>query len=537
MSKHGVLSFKPQLRLEWQVQDDQNETKQLDHSASLGDSITSSTRIRFSVNIRKAKAMATVTNDLIRLYAESDALSIGELVRSKQVKASEVIETAIHLVEQLNPDLNAVVIKTFDLARSMNSTPGEGPFAGVPYLLKNLGTMWKDTPLTFGTSYLKDFVCTDNSEIVRKMQASGLVPVGRSNTPEYGWCITTEPRLYGPTVNPWNPAITPGGSSGGSAAAVAARLVPIADASDGGGSIRVPASCCGVVGLKPSRGRLSYGPHDADLWFGCIYFLCNSRTVRDTAAYLDVVAGNLPGDPYYAPRPATSWLLGLSERPRPLKIGYMLSAPWGETFAPEVKAAMENAFKLFASLGHTVEEYDMKTDLEAAWWRYNDIIAVETSTEFSQHAKFVGRPAEETDLQPFNWSMLQYAKTLSATQYSASIAAVRKAGQSISTELSTYDVFVTPTLTQLPRPVGYWSMEDGNRERYLARWSDAAFMFAHNISGLPAMSVPLGMASDNRPIGIQLVGRRGDEATLLRLAAEAEEADPWIQRRPQICAI
>lgn len=480
----------------------------------------------------------TVTHDLIRLYGETDALGIGELVRSRQVKASEIVETAIHLVERLNPALNAVVIDTFDLARSLGSgAVGDGPFAGVPFLLKNLGTMWKGTPLTFGTPYLKDFVCPDNSEIVRKLQASGLVPLGRSNTPEYGWCITTEPRLYGPTVNPWNPTITPGGSSGGSAAAVAARLVPLADASDGGGSIRVPASCCGVVGLKPSRGRLSYGPHDADLWFGCIYFLCNSRTVRDTAAYLDVVAGNLPGDPYHAPRPATSWLSGLNERPRPLSIGYTLTAPWGEPLAPEVKAAVENAVALFAGLGHRVEEYDMKTDLQAAWWRYNDIIAVETFTEFAQHAAFVGRPPEETDLQPFNWSMLQYAKTLSATQYSASIGAVRKAGQSIAAELATYDVFLTPTLTQPPRPVGYWSMEDGDRERYLARWSDAAFMFSHNISGLPAMSVPLGMADDDRPVGIQLVGRHGDEATLLRLAAQAEEADPWSRRRPRICAI
>jgi len=481
--------------------------------------------------------MTTVTDDLVRLYAESDALGIGELVRGGQIKASEVVETAIHLLERLNPQLNAVVIETLDLARSVGCDPGEGPFAGAPFLLKNLGTMWKGTPLTSGTPYLKDFVCPDDSEIVRKLRASGLAPLGRSNTPEYGWCITTEPRMYGPTVNPWNPSITTGGSSGGSAAAVAERLVPVADASDGGGSIRVPASCCGVVGLKPSRGRLSYGPHDADLWFGCIYFLCNTRTVRDTAAYLDVVAGNLPGDPYHAPRPAVSWLSGLSERPRRLRIGYTLKAPWGEPFAPEVEAAVKNAAALFSNLGHIVEEYDMKTDLQAAWWSYNDIIAVETSTEFTQHARFVGRPPEESDLQPFNWSMLQYARTLSATRYSASIAAVRKAGQAICVELSPYDVFVTPTLTQPPRAVGYWSMEDADRERYLARWSDAAFMFAHNISGLPAISVPLGMADGDRPIGIQLVGRHGDEATILRIAAEAEEAEPWIQRRPEVCAI
>jgi len=479
----------------------------------------------------------TVTDDLVHLYATSDGLAIGELVRNKQIKASDIIETAIHIAERLNPKLNAIVIETFDLARKMSATPGEGPFAGVPFLLKNLGTLWKDTPLTFGTPYLKDYICPENSEIVRKVQASGVIPIGRSNTPEYGWCITTEPRLYGPTVNPWNSAITPGGSSGGSAAAVAARIVPIGDASDGGGSIRVPASCCGVVGLKPSRGRVTYGPQAADMWFGCIYFLCNTRTIRDMAAYLDVVSGNLPGDPYYAPRPDKSWLAGLQDRPRPLRIGYTLTAPWGAPMAPEVKAVIENALKLFESLGHVVEEHAIKTGLEAAWWRYNDIIAVETFTEFTQHAKFVGRSPAETDLQPFNWSMLQYAKTLSATDYSASIGAVRKAGQDIATELSGYDVFVSPTLTQPPRPVGYWSMEDGNRERYLARWSDAAFMFSHNISGLPAMSIPLGIANGNIPIGVQLVGRHGDEATILGLAAQAEKAAPWIERKPSVCAI
>lgn len=477
------------------------------------------------------------TRDLLSLYAESDALALGEHVRSGRVKASELVETAIGLVEKLNPELNAVIIETFDLARSLAANPAPGPFSGVPFLLKNLGTMWAGTPMTSGLRYLEDYVCSYNSEIARRMAGSGLLPIGRSNTPEYGWCIATEPRLYGRTRNPWNADVTPGGSSGGSAAAVAARIVPIADASDGGGSIRVPASCCGVVGLKPSRGRVSYGPVEADMWFGCIYFLCNSRTVRDTAAFLDVVAGNLPGDPYVLPRPETGWLSQLSKPARRLKIGFTLTAPWGQAFAPDVKAEVERAVRLFEGLGHSVEEYNLQTDLEETWWRYNDIIAVETSTEFAALAEWAGRPPVEEDLSPFNWSMLEYAKTLSANGYSASIGAVRKAGRKIATELDAYDVFVTPTLTQPPRPVGYWSMEERNRETYLARWSDAAFMFAFNVSGLPAMSVPLGMSAKGTPIGVQLVGRHGDEATILRLAAQAEEAEPWIGRRPQICAM
>ena len=197
--------------------------------------------------------MAHVTDDLRKLYVESDALAQAELVRRGEVPASELVETAIEMIEKVDPKLNAVVIRTFDIARQVAKNPGSGPFAVVPFLLKNIGSMWKDTPLTAGLGYLKDFVCDRDSEMSRRMKASGLALLGRTNTPEYGWCITSEPKLYGPTVNPWNPNVTAGGSSGGSAVAVASRMVPIAEASDGGGSIRVPASCNGVVGLKPSR--------------------------------------------------------------------------------------------------------------------------------------------------------------------------------------------------------------------------------------------------------------------------------------------
>jgi len=481
--------------------------------------------------------MANVTPDLIQLYANSDGLGLAERIRNKEVSAPEIAETAITVIGEINPQINAMVIDTFDMARGLSQNLGDGPFAGVPYLLKNLITAWKGTPLTSGTPYLKNYVCPEDSEIGRKIRASGLIPFGRSNTPQCGWCITTENSMYGNTVSPWNPDITPGGSSGGAAASVAARMVPIADASDWGGSIRIPASCCGVVGLKPSRGRISYGPQDADILFGCAYLLANTRTVRDTAAYLDAIAGNLPGDPYHAPRPDKSWLAGLSDAPRKLRIGYTLKQGWNEPFAPEVRQAVEDALRLFESMGHTLEEYDIKTNLQAAWWAYNDIIAVGTVLDFKHyHENVMGRYVREDELEPFNWTMLQYGKTLSAADYMVSIDRVRRAGQAICTELAPYDVFVTPTLTQLPRPPGYFSMQDGHRERYLDRWSDSAFMFSHNLSGLPGMSLPLGLANGNIPIGIQIVGRHGDEATLLRLAAQAEEAAPWIDRKPAICA-
>lgn len=480
--------------------------------------------------------MGIITEDLIQLYAESDALALADHVRKGRISAAEAVETAIVLVERLDPKLNAVVIRTFEIARQAAAKPVDGPFAGVPFLLKNIGSMWKGTPLTAGLACLAGYVCDADSEMSRRMRDSGLAVIGRANTPECGWSITTEPRLYGPTVNPWNGSITAGGSSGGSAAAVAARIVPIAEAADGGGSIRVPASCCGIVGLKPSRGRITYGPLDADVWNGNVATLCNSRSVRDTAAFLDAIAGGLPGDPYVAPRPQRSWLSAMDESPQALKIGFTLSAPWGEPLARDVRESVQNVLRNFERLGHAIEEHCIQTDLEAAWRRYNDLVAVEAAGDCDRWAGILGRPIGSDDLSPFNATMVAYGRAMPAAQFAASLLATRKAGQTIACELDRFDAFVTPTLTQPPRPVGYWSMEEPNRERYLARWSDAAFMFAFNISGLPAISIPAGATANNAPIGVQIVGRHGDEATILQLARHIEVALPWIDRRPGVCA-
>jgi amidase len=480
--------------------------------------------------------MTTTTPDLLRLYAESDALRLAELVKTRQVSSSELVEAAISTIDSLNPKLNAVVIETFDLARQMATQASGGPFAGVPFLLKDIGSMWEGTRLTAGLAYRKDFVCGFDSEMVRRIKAAGFILLGRTNVPENGWCIATEPRLYGPTLNPWNTAVTPGGSSGGSAAAVASRMVPIAEGTDGGGSIRVPASCCGLVGLKPSRGRITYGPADVEIWFGSVFFFALTRTVRDTAAYLDATAGTLPGDPYTPPLPAKSWLDGIGDRPRRLRIGFTLTTPWGPEFAPEVARAVKETAVLLESLGHNVEEYDLTTDLGSAWLDYNRMNSVQTVLEFDELAKTIGRQVEESDLVPLNWSMLERGRSLSASEYAASVSAIRKANQRIQMELHPYDVFLTPTLTQLPRPVGYWDMNEADFDRYNAKWTDAAFMFAFNLSGLPAMSVPATWTEEQIPVGVQFVGRYGDEATILGLAAQVEEARPWLTRRPGVCA-
>jgi amidase len=453
-----------------------------------------------------------VTADLKQLYAESDALALADLVKRRQVTASELVETAIARIEELDPQLNAVVIRTFDIARSAAADP-RGPFAGVPFLLKNIGSMWKGTPLTNGFGYLKDFVCDYDSELSRRIKAAGFLLLGRTNTPEGGWCIATEPRFYGSTKNPWNPAVTPGGSSGGAAAAVAARIVPLAEGSDGGGSIRVPSSCCGLVGLKPSRGRITYGPQVADVWHGSVMTFAITRTVRDAAAYLDAVAGNLVGDPYVPPTPKTSW---------------------GEPLAPEVRETLLATLRLFESLGHIVEEHDLGVDLHAAWQHYNVFNAVEMVVEYDELGRAIGRPATAGDMMPINWALFEYGRSLSATDYARAIGAVRTATMRIAQDLAPFDVFLTPTLTQLPRPVGYWSMEETDLPAYLERWSDAAYMFAFNLSGLPAMSVPVAITPDNIPVGMQLVGRYGDETTLLRLARQMEDELQWQKRRPPI---
>ncbi len=479
----------------------------------------------------------TTTPHLVQTYADSDALGLAEMVRRKEVTSAELTDIAISLIEALDPNLNAVVIRAFDQARARAAQPaGDGPFAGVPYLLKNIGSECEGLPMTAGLDYRKDYVSTADSEMVRRIKASGLTILGRTNVPENGWCIATEPRYHGPTLNPWSPAVTPGGSSGGAAAAVASRMVPMAEGTDGGGSIRVPASCCGLVGLKPSRGRITYGPEVVDIWFGSVYFFALTRTVRDTAAFLDATAGTLPGDPYTPPVPDRSWLAGLADRPKRLKIGFTPTTPWGPAFAPEVSRAVEETAALLAELGHDVEEHPFRTDLEGPWSNYNQMNAVQTVLDFEDLGRTLGRSVRESDLNAFNWALLQRGRSLSATQHAASVTAMRKVNQRIQMELAPYDIFLTPTLTQPPRPVGYWDMNDPDVDRYNAKWSDAAFMFAFNVSGLPAVSVPATWTSADVPIGVQLVGRYGDEAGILGVAAQMEQARPWIGRRPAICA-
>lgn len=481
--------------------------------------------------------MATVTGDLLRLYVGSDALDLAARVRRQEVTPAELLDAALIVIDRVNPRLNAVVHRLEEMARAqvVAGVDLAASFAGVPYLLKELATMWQGAPLTNSCAWLSHAKAPADSEAVRRIKAAGFVLVGKSNAPENGWAITTEPKLYGATHNPWRDDVTPGGSSGGAAAAVAAGLVPIAEASDGAGSIRVPASCCGVVGLKPSRGRVTLAPF-GDYWYGGAYFLCVSRTVRDTAAYLDALAGALPGDAYTPPTPAEPWQALAERAPTRLRVGFTVTPPDGGPIDPEAVAAVRNTARTLERLGHAVEEHDMALDGAAAWRTYTHMTPVETAAAFDALEPLAGRPVTAADVEPVTWAVIERGRSISAVQHAQDVLALRVLSRQIAADLLPYDVFLTPTLTQKPRPLGYWDMSEPDLDRYNAKWTDAAFMFPFNLSGLPALSLPLHWSADGLPMGVQLVGRYGDEATVLAVARVLEQEMPWRDRRPPVHA-
>lgn len=476
----------------------------------------------------------TITPALVETYANSDGLALAELVHRKEISPSELVECAITKIEQLNPRLNAVVHKLYDMGREAAKTVDTAsPFAGVPYVLKELASAWTGAPMTNASSYLKDVIAPFDTVATERIRKAGFLLVGKSNAPENGWSISTEPRLYGRTNNPWKDGVTAGGSSGGTAAAVASRMVPIGEASDGAGSIRVPASCCGVVGLKPSRGRVTLAPF-GDYWHGGAYFLCNSRSVRDTAAYLDALAGALPGDTYTPPTPDKSWLELSRNAPKKLRVGFTVTPNNGTAIDPEVEAAVMAAVKALGDAGHDVEEHSMALDGAAAWKTYTAMTLAEAAGGWDVLAQFAGRPVSEADVEPITWAIIERGRAMKATELAAHIEALRLLGRAVTADLHPYDVYVTPTLTQLPRPMGYYDMSMTDIDDYNALWSDAGFMFPFNFSGKPAISLPLGQSRDGVPIGVQLVGRYGDEATILAASTQLEQLMPWSERRPPI---
>jgi amidase len=469
-------------------------------------------------------------------YRKHDAMALAQLIASREVTAEEVLQAAIARAEAINPAINAIVHKQYDKARrAIASGLPQGPLAGVPYLIKDLAFLDTGEPATLGSSLFKDFIADHDSAYVARCKAAGLVIMGRSSTPEFGLNPNTEPRLFGSCRNPWNLEHSAGGSSGGAAAAVSAGILPVAHATDGGGSIRIPAAQCGLFGLKPSRGRMSLGPDTGEGWGGLSIGHVVSRSVRDSAVMLDCTGGLVPGDPYTAPPPpAGGFLAVLNQPPRRLRIALMLKDHRGASLHPECEAAVKAAAKLCESLGHIVEEADPGIDLIALRPMNATIAATNTARALTLRWKVLGREPNPADIEAATWAVYERGRGISAIDYVGAIAAAHAAGRKMGNFLSTYDVILSTVLAGPPPKLGYFD-QNGDVQTFVDRVNTYLGVTpVHNATGTPAMSVPLHWTADGLPVGVHFAGRYGEEATLLRLAAQLEEAQPWFDRVPRI---
>jgi amidase len=468
-----------------------------------------------------------------------DATEQAALVRNGSVSAGELVDQAIARIERLNPTLNAVIFELFDRARAAAAGDlPDGPFKGVPLLLKDLGAELAGTPFCEGTAFAGDYHSTVDQELTRRFLAAGFVVCGKTNTPEFGILPTTEPQRFGPSRNPWNTAHSTGGSSGGSAAAVASGMVPVAHANDGGGSIRIPASCCGLVGLKPTRARVSTAPQYGDLMGGLVAEHVVTRSVRDSAAILDAVAGPVPGDPYWAPpRRGTSFAAAVGAAPKGLRVAVLTASPTGSEVHPDCVRATEQTAALCESLGHHLEPATLDVDGDAFTEHFINVWAAGNAWTLLDWERRVGRAAAEEDVEPLTWSLVQLGLSLNSGQYLRSMQELQKMTRQIAQYFEGIDVLLTPTLGEPPAPLGTFDSPPGEPLTGLFRAAAyVPFTPPFNVTGQPGISLPLHWNDEGLPIGVQFVGRFGDEETLLSLAGQLETAAPWADRRPPVCA-
>jgi amidase len=471
-------------------------------------------------------------------FAALDATAQAELVRRKEVKPIELVEAAIARIERLNPELNAVITPMFDLARkaASGSLP-EGPFTGVPFLLKDLLASYGGVPTSWGSAFARDYVPDHDSELVARHKKAGLVILGKTNTPEYGLLPTTEPHAFGPTRNPWNTNHSTGGSSGGSAAAVASGMVPFAHGNDGGGSIRIPASCCGLFGLKPTRARNPMGPDVGDALGGLVVEHALTRSVRDSAALLDATSGPDVGDPYFAPPQERPNIEEVGDDPGKLRIAFTSKTSGGTPVHADCIAGMEDAAKLCADLGHYVEEAAPPLADESVTRAFMIVFAAGDIETMDALGLLMGKEPAENDVEPLTWALAGMARSATAPQYLLSTTLLQRYSREVARFFIDYDVLLTPTLAEPPLPLGSLEDQPGNPLYGLIRAAAyVPYTPLCNITGQPAMSVPLYWNADGLPIGSHFVGSFGDEATLFRLAAQLEAARPWADRRPPVWA-
>jgi amidase len=482
-----------------------------------------------------------VTEDLARL----DATAQAELVRIGEVSPEELTQAAIDRAERLNPELNAIIHPLYEqgLEASRGELP-DGPFQGVPFLFKDLGAGLAGQPMHMGMKGLKeaDFRLPVDTFLGARFRDAGLVTIGKTNTPELGIVPTTEPEAYGATHNPWDLGRSPGGSSGGSAAAVAAGIVPIAHANDGGGSIRIPASCCGLVGLKPSRGRTSLGPLIGDVMSGLTVEHVVSRSVRDVAQALDATHGPAPGDPYVAPEPLRPYMEELGADPGSLRIAVLTEAigvPRIEV-QPAVVAATREAAKMLEDLGHKIDEdvpqvdpsFDLIETFLTRWYAGQTEI-------IDQFGILLGRELGPDDVEPLTWAMAEEGRRRHSGQYLAAVSQHQAIARMIGIWFDQgHDLLLTPTMGEVPPPLGSFATDPDDALNTIHRGEQtAAFTALINATGQPAISLPLGWSEEGLPIGVQLVAPLGREDILLRVASQLEQAHPWADRLPQTFSV
>ncbi len=471
-------------------------------------------------------------------YDNYDAVGLAALVAAGDVSATELLDEAIDRTERMNGEINAVSLKHYDEARaSIDAGLPDGPLRGVPFLLKDLHLQLTGTITTFGSGLFKDFKADHDSTLTARYKAAGLVIFGKTNTPEFGLTCTTEPRLFGPSKNPWDLTKSTGGSSGGAAAAVAAGILPAANASDGGGSIRIPASACGLVGLKPTRGRTPMGPDRGEGWAGQSISHVVSNTVRDTAAFLDATCGMAPGDPYTAPDQKRPFGQDVGRNPGKLRIAFHTKRPDGTEADAEVVQAVHAAAKHCEALGHSVEEATVAVDPAQMGTAQLLLIASNIAATVDGRLAALGREIQQGDLETNTLAMAEIGRTVSATDYVNSTLFMHTLGRRFAAFHETYDVYLAPTLATPPVPLGTLDMMSDDTDNYVEQlrlFCPYTAMF--NMTGQPSISLPLHWSKAGLPVGSMFTAKFGDEHTLLALAAQLEEAAPWAGKRPPLHA-
>jgi amidase len=490
-------------------------------------------------------------------YATYDGLGLAELVRKGEVQPAELVEEAIRRIERVNPQVNAVIEKMYDRASAAVAAGlPDGPFRGVPFLIKDIMADYAGVPSTQCCRFLRDYRPDHDSEIVKCHKAAGLVTLGKTNAPELGLLPVTEPELFGPTLNPWDLARTPGGSSGGSAAAVAAGMVPLAHGNDGGGSIRIPAACCGLFGLKPTRGRTPVGPDIAEAWHGLAINHVLTRSVRDSAAMLDATSVPEVGAPYYPAAPARPFVQEVGADPGRLRIAFTAEPLLPAQVHPDCVKAVREAARLCEELGHEVTEAAPRIDGQAFARAFVTMLFAETRASIVWSERLLHRRATSAAFEPQTWSMALMGDQVSATDLSLALAQIKAVGRPMGRFFAEYDLLLTPTLAAPPLKIGALQMKGAElmMAKALGRLNAGRLTLAFapveaiaertfafmpftpllNATGQPAMSVPLAWNDEGLPIGVQFVGRYGEEATLFRLAAQLEQVRPWLNRVPPV---